>query len=252
MKPCFRFPLSVKQKNAPNQLRGRQFRLIAFCFPYGVVQRKGEWQVFILVTVTFFLASCGTVTPPATRQGGSTITKQMALSTAIDEIRRRKFVLPTDYQTEITESSFRPEVGPVTQQLSVAFLAGERSHRVRIYLVTINRSTGEVDFVYDLISPVDSTPPDYIRGPSFRITKQKAVRIATAEIRRRGLVLPAPYKTRVAKSAITPKVGPEINALFVSFLNGEGTTSRQLYQVAVNQDSGSVEFVFDFLAGTMK
>lgn len=251
MKPCFRFPLSVKQKNAWNQLRDRQFCLFAFCFPCGVVRRKGEWQAFILVTVAFLLASCGTVPPPVTRQRDSTITKQMALSTAIDEIRRRKFVLPTDYQTEITESSFRPEVGPVTQQFSVAFLAGERSHRVRIYLVTINRSTGEVDFVYDLIAPVDSTPPEYIQKP-FGITKQNAVRLAAIEIRRRGLVLPAPYKTRVAKSIITPKVGPDIHAFFVSFLNGEGTTSRQLYQVAVNQDSGRVEFVFDFLAGTMK
>lgn len=252
MKLCFRFPVNVKQENISNHLRGRQFCLSPFCLPYGVIQGRGEWQAFILVTVALLLASCGSVPSRATRQGDLTITKQIALSTAAKEIRRRNFVLPVDYQVEITESSFKSEVGHVTQLYDVTFLAGEKSHRMVIYLVTVNRSTGEVDFVSNLISPVDSTPPDYIRGPSFAITKQKAVRIASAEIRRRGLVLPAPYKTRVAKSAITPKVGTEINALFVSFLNEEGTNSQQLYQVAVNQNSGVVEFVFDFLAGTMK
>src|SRR3954468_17300372 len=108
MKPCFRFLLSVKQKNVWNQLRDRQFCLSRIGFPCRVVRRKGGWQASILVVVACVLGSCGAVPAPVPRQRDSTITKQVALSTAIDEIRRRKFVLPTGYETEITESSFKP------------------------------------------------------------------------------------------------------------------------------------------------
>jgi hypothetical protein len=57
----------------------------------------------------------------------------------------------------------------------VSFLAGERSRRVRIYFVAVDRNSGEIDFVDNLINPIDSTPPPYIRTTPFKITKQDAV-----------------------------------------------------------------------------
>jgi hypothetical protein len=213
--------------------------------------RRGQLKTLMLVVAAVSLTCSWNWPVSVMGQTNSRITKQGALSAATNELRRRKFVLPMDYETEVAESSFRPEIGPVRPQVSVTFLAGKRSHRIRIYFVTIDRATGEVDFVDNLINPVDSTPPPYIRAPSG-ITKQQAVVSATREIRRRGLALPARYRTRVAKSVFTPKSGPDTHALFVSFFDGKETTSRQLYQVAVNQDAGSIEFVFDFVAGTMK
>src|SRR5436853_6202292 len=114
--------------------------------------RKGQLKTLMLVAVAASLTCCWYCPVSVVGQTNSRITKQGALSAATHELRRRQFVLPADYETEVTESSFRPEIGPVRPQFSVTFLAGKRSHRVRIYFVTINRATGEVDFVDNLIN----------------------------------------------------------------------------------------------------
>jgi hypothetical protein len=111
-------------------------------------------------------------------------------------------------------------------------------------MVTIDRRNGEVDFVSNHLTSVEATSIS-------RSLSTASLRIATNEIRRRGLLLPNGHKTELAPSVIFTEGGPDKSVMFVTFLNGRETGAKKLYQVAVNRKTMKIEFVFDFVARTM-
>jgi hypothetical protein len=201
----------------------------------------------IWLLASFLMASCATAgsSPPAP-ESNPAVTNQMALKTATNEIQRRRFVLPIGYEAEVIDGSYKAEVGPETPLFNVTFFAGRKDNRIQLYLVTIDKITGEVDFVGNELSTEDSN----LSETPFAVTAEAALRTATNEIRKRALVLPPGYKTRVVKSIIFPKVGHDRPVFFVKFVRG-AKGLKQFYQVAVNRNSGNIEFVLDFRAGTM-
>jgi len=204
----------------------------------------------VYVALTILIAGCLTGPPPfITASTHSAVTKQVAERTAIDEIRRRGLVIPVDFETDVRESVYTPEVGPATRLFSVMVFGGQKTRRIQIYLVSINRDTGGIDFVNNLLGTVDSAPPSISKfRPSSAFTEKMAVQVATSELRKRAVLLPAGYQTRVVRSIIFPKKGEDKHVVFVIFLGGGGT---RLCQAAINRSTGAIEFVFDLRARTM-
>lgn len=181
------------------------------------------------------------------------VTREVALQKALNEVHRRNYVLPVGCETEVVELFHTPEIGAAIPFFSVTFQAGHGARRVMLYLVMVNRTTGEIDSVDNFLSIVDSMPPSLTRNrPALPVTSENAVRAAISEVRKRSLILPAGYRTNVVKSLIAPKVGPNKHVFFVNVMSGEGERSKRLYQVAINRRNGEVEFVFDFLGRTLE
>jgi hypothetical protein len=239
--------LSVEGACASEQLHGPRFCLSRPRLSR-VVQRTSGYRAFILTALASLFV---TIPPQARGHQESTITKQMALSIATSEVRRQRFVLPRGYETKVTESTLRPDAGPKVALVSVTFYAGRQAHNVSLYLVSIDRTTGTVLFVDNLIAHTDMTPEEWARFP-LPITVQAAVRIATKAIRKRALVIPRDSKTDVTQSTISYRDQPDKHVFIVSFKTKTGNVYEQLYKVAINRLRGNVEFVFDYVAKTIE
>jgi hypothetical protein len=185
------------------------------------------------------------VPPPLlAARGDRVVNKQTALETATSEVRRRGLVLPVDYKTEVIKSVYEPEIGSSSPLFAVTFFGGRSGHRIHLYMVTIDRRNGEVDFVSNHLTSVEATSIS-------RSVSTAVLRIATTEIRGRGLLLPNGYETKLAPSVIFTEGEPDKSVMFGRFLNARGKRAKQLYQVAVNRKTMRIEFVFDFVARTM-
>jgi hypothetical protein len=198
----------------------------------------------LLTLLVSFVAGIAQPSPLLAARGDRVVDKQTALQTATSEVRRRGLVLPVDYKTEVIKSAYEPEVGSASPLFAVTFFGGRAGHRIHLYMVTVDRRNGEVDYVSNHLTSVEATSIP-------RSLSTAALRIATSEIRRRGLLLPNGYKTELAPSVLFPEKGPDKSVVFVTFLNGRGKGARQLYKVAVNRKTMKIEFVFDFVARTM-
>ena len=199
--------------------------------------------MLITLVVSFASPIAGSTLLTAT-PGKSIVSEQTAKQTATNELRRQGLVLPVGYEAEVAKSLYKPEVGPATPLFAVTFFGGRVGHRIQLYLVTIDRRDGEVDFVSNSLTAVEAT------SPSSSLSAM-ALRTATSEIRRRRLPLPDGFRVQFAQSVVSPKLGPNKKVVFVIFVNSQARHAKRLYQVAVNRSKGDVEFVFDFLAGTL-
>ena len=197
----------------------------------------------ITLVASFAFPIAASASFAATREN-PIISQQTALRTATNELHRQEFVLPVGYETEVAKSLYEPEVGSATPLFSVTFFAGRVGHRIQLYLVTIDRRNGEVDFVSDSLTTVEATLPS-------SSLSAVVLRTAASELRRRRLPLPEGYRTHVAKSIVFSKRGPDKKVWFVTFVNSRAKHAKRLYQIAINRRTGDIEFVFDFPAGTM-
>jgi hypothetical protein len=194
--------------------------------------------------IVSFVAGIVVQSPLLAARGDRVVNKQTALQTATSEVRRRGLVLPVDYKTEVIKSVYEPEIGPASPLFAVTFFGGRAGRRIHLYMVTIDRRNGEVDFVSNHLTSVEATSIS-------RSLSNAVLRIVTSELRRRGLLLPNGYKTKLAPSVIFTKGRSDKSVVFVTFSNGRGKGARQLYQIAVNRKTMKIEFVFDFVARTM-
>lgn len=79
------------------------------------------------------------------------------------------------------------------------------------------------------------------------VTKETASRAAVGEVRRRKLVLPNDYKTKVEKSFISQEMKPTIPVFTVSFVSEMNGKRTRIYQVAVNRNDGEIQYFFNLL-----
>lgn len=75
---------------------------------------------------------------------------KMALRAATSEIRLRKLPLPDGYRVEFAMSVVSPKRGPDKEVLFVTFVNGPAKHAERLYQVAVNRSKGDVEFIFNL------------------------------------------------------------------------------------------------------
>ena len=198
----------------------------------------------LIALIVAFASPMAESTLLATTSEKPIVNEQTAIQTATNELRRRGLVLPVGYEAEVAMTSYKPEIGSATPLFAVTFFAGRAGHRIRMYLVTIDRRDGEVDFVSNSLTAVEATLPS-------SSLSSMALRTAASEIRRRRLPFPAGYRVQFAQSVVSFKSGPDKKVIFVTFMKGQAKQAKRLYQVAVNRSTSDVEFVFDFLARTM-
>ncbi|MEY2561367.1 MAG: hypothetical protein QOG51_1782 [Verrucomicrobiota bacterium] len=81
-----------------------------------------------------------------------TVTKEVALQTALKEVRKRKLELPAEYQTKVSASFSYQEAGPTIPVYGVLFYAERHGTRTEMYQVAVNRGNGEVHFFTNLLT----------------------------------------------------------------------------------------------------
>src|SRR3954467_2751896 len=94
---------------------------------------------------------------PAPESGAPTlpispsVTKEVALQTALKEVRKRKLELPAEYQTKVSASFSYQEAGPRIPVYGILFYAERHGARTEMYQVAVSRSNGEVHFFTNLL-----------------------------------------------------------------------------------------------------
>lgn len=87
----------------------------------------------LVITSLLLLASCCTY-----------ISKEEAKKLAIQELNRRKIILPQNFVIHVTEDTFLGESGPEVPVYVVSFDSPKRREGFPLFDVELNRCTGEI------------------------------------------------------------------------------------------------------------